>query len=147
MSQFPHPLQVELQSGHRWRLLAPFSYRGIEAPLGFETDFASTKAVRRVAVVGLGLSLALSLLPWDWLAYAAYAVGFACLFLYAMVNGYGDAAATLHDWLYTTGQLPRRAADRLFRLALIDSGVAPWRAWIMWAGVRLGGRWRYCAKP
>lgn len=147
MERFPHPLQVELLHGRTWRLLAPFAYRGIQVPAGFETDFASTKLVRRIAVIGLGLSLAFSLLPWEWPAAAAYALGFACLLLYAMVAGYGDAAATLHDWLYRTGQLPRQECDRLFRLALIDSGVAPWRAWIFWAGVRLGGHWRYCVKP
>jgi hypothetical protein len=147
MERFPNPLQVELRHGKTWRLLAPFSYRGIEAQLGFETDFASTKPVRRVAIYGLALALLLTLLPWQWLAWSAYGIGLTCLLLYALIAGVGNQAATVHDWLYTTGQLPRRAADRLFRLALIDSGVSPWRAWIMWAGVRLGGHWRYCAKP
>jgi len=33
----------------------------------------------------------------------------------------------------------RACADALFRQALMDDGEPWWRAWIMWAGVRLGG--------
>jgi Protein of unknown function (DUF1353) len=52
-------------------------------------------------------------------------------------------AAVLHDHLWTlaaqTGgaKYDRRKADRQFRIALENSGVALLRRWIMWAAVRL----------
>lgn len=47
-------------------------------------------------------------------------------------------AAVLHDWLYRTGTHTRSEADKIFREVLWNDGVG-WRAWVMWAGVRLGG--------
>lgn len=72
-------------------------------------------------------------------------LGYGTLALYASVVGYGDAAATIHDRLYSTGELSRKNCDEVFRHALCSSGVARWRAWLMWTGVRLGGHWRYKA--
>ncbi len=61
------------------------------------------------------------------------------------LGAYGHAAAVLHDWLYRTGTLPRRQADRVFFNALRSSGIARWRAWLMWGGVRIGGASHYGA--
>ncbi len=54
------------------------------------------------------------------------------------------SAAILHDWLYEQGRVPRSEADALFWEALRAEGERPVGAWVMWAGVRLGGwfRWR-----
>lgn len=62
---------------------------------------------------------------------------------FALLGQYGNAAAVLHDWLYSSGQLSREAADRVFLNALRSSGIARWRAYLMWAGVRIGGASRY----
>lgn len=115
MQRFPTPLQVELQTDHTWRLLAPFSYLDpdhgrIDVPAGFETDFASVPR-----------------LPW----------------LFVLFGDVGHAAAVIHDRLYSAGLLSRSASDRVLLNALRSSGVSRWRAWLMWAGVRVGGRSRY----
>ncbi|CAN7403176.1 DUF1353 domain-containing protein [Acidovorax sp. LjRoot129] len=56
-----------------------------------------------------------------------------------LAGGLAHAAAVLHDWLYTTHQVDRATADALFEEAAIACGVSPWRAWVMWLGVRAGG--------
>lgn len=149
MGHFPHPLRAELQPDRNtWRLLAPCvfldaDHGAIEAPPGTATDFASIRTVRSLAVVALAVALLGSLLPWAWLSAPAYALGLLALLLYAAVAGYGHEAAAVHDWLYRTGLITRRQADAVFYRALRASGVARWRAWLMWAGVRLGGWRRY----
>ncbi|NNN24398.1 DUF1353 domain-containing protein [Pseudomonas nitroreducens] len=148
MSRFPMPLQTQLPiSGERARLLANFMYQDkdnglIQVPAGFSTDFASVKPLRTIAVALLLVSLAVGwLLPEAGAAIGT--AGFYVLVLYSSVVGYGNAAATIHDWLYSTGALSRRDADRVFYNALRASHVALWRALLMYAGVRLGGHWRY----
>ncbi|MCY1285259.1 hypothetical protein D9M70_341890 [compost metagenome] len=116
MDRFPLPLQVELQHDRkRWRLLAPFSY--------LDPDFG------RVDVP------------------AGFVTDFASVpripVIFDLIGAYGHAAALLHDYLYATGMVPRADADRIFRGALRASGIARWRAWLMWSGVRAGGRSRY----
>lgn len=51
----------------------------------------------------------------------------------------GHEAAVIHDYLYHTHQVPRSAADAVFREALLAGGEPGWRVWLMWAGVRIGG--------
>lgn len=58
--------------------------------------------------------------------------------------GHGNAAGVLHDWLYVEDSrgLSRSQADAVFYRALRSLGVARWRAWCMWAAVRMfAGRW------
>lgn len=87
----------------------------ITVPAGFTTDFASIKVLHN-----------------------------AFLFvLFALVSGYGNYAATVHDWLYTTGEVNRKEADAVLYRALRAEGVARWRAWLFWAGVRIGGAKQY----
>ena len=113
MGRFPLPLNVQLlDGGELARLLTEFMYHdpngpSVRVPAGFETDFASVRPLRNIAV------------------------------------GYGHAAATIHDRLYATGELSRYWSDRVFYHALRASGVARWRARLMYAGVRIGGHWRY----
>lgn len=58
---------------------------------------------------------------------------------YLLAGGCADAAAVIHDWLYTTHEVDRATADAVLREAIIAGGDPVWRAWLMWAGVRLGG--------
>lgn len=70
--------------------------------------------------------------------------------LFALLAEYGDKSATIHDWLYSgygitkangTVYLPtRKEADQILRRALLAEGVDPWRAWMFYIGVRIGGR-------
>ena len=116
MNRFPNPLQAELQPDRKtWRLLAPFSYL---AP-------------------GHGLITVPAGFETDFASVPRWPLAFALL------GSYGHAAAVIHDWLYTTGELSRPDADRVFHEALRSSGIARWRAWLMWAGVRVGGLGSY----
>lgn len=55
-------------------------------------------------------------------------------------------AAVRHDFDYRFGATSRDVADRWFRRTAISEGVAPWRAWLLWSGVRAFGwlYWRRC---
>ncbi|HEY1029740.1 MAG TPA: DUF1353 domain-containing protein [Pseudomonas sp.] len=148
MGRFPLPLNVQLLNGGELaRLLSEFMYNDpagptVHVPAGFETDFASVRPLRNIAVGLLALSL---MVGWflPMLGAAVGSAGYGALALYASVVGYGHAAATIHDRLYATGELSRYWSDRVFYHALRSSGVARWRAWLMYAGVRIGGCWRY----
>ncbi|MDB1109697.1 DUF1353 domain-containing protein [Pseudomonas extremaustralis] len=148
MGRFQETLRAELAiNGGNARLLCDFTYEDhrcgtISVPAGFETDFASVKPLRTIAWGLLALSLSAGLF-WPEVGAGIGSAGYGALALYASVVGYGDAAATVHDWLYSTGQLSRKESDQVFHSALCASGVARWRAWMMWAGVRIGGHWRY----
>ena len=50
-------------------------------------------------------------------------------------------APWLHDFLYRTQPpgVTRAHADYLFRAGAIDEGMKPWKAWALWAGLRVGG--------
>ncbi|WOD12782.1 DUF1353 domain-containing protein [Pseudomonas sp. NyZ704] len=149
MTAQPLQLRAELlPNGKTWRLLEPLSIKDathgrLQVPAGFETDFASTRPLRSVAVCALVIAMAVTVLPWQWPSHIAYLVGIAALVLYAAVVGYGKPAAALHDWLYFSGALSRQQADAVFWRALRITGHARWRAWLMWVGVRLFGAARY----
>lgn len=85
------------------------------AEVGFVTDFASIRVLHN-----------------------AFLFGF-----FALVAGYGNYAATIHDRLYTEGCLSRKDADGVLYRALRAEGIARWRARLFWAGARLGGGRRY----
>jgi len=91
----------------------------ITVPSGFETDFASI-----------------------WMLHNVF-----LFVLFALVAGYGNYAATVHDWLYTTGQVSRKQADGVLYRALRAEGVAKWRAWLFWIGVRIGGAKHFTKTP
>lgn len=123
MSRFLTTLQTEQLGKWNHRLLADLVLEDdlgtFTVPAGFQTDFASLQALHNVVLFAF----------------------------FALVAGYGNLAATIHDRLYTTGQLPRKDCDALFYRALRAEGVAAWRAWIMWAGVRVGGASHYSTAP
>ncbi len=69
-------------------------------------------------------------------------------------DGLLRAAALLHDALYRyAGRMPesmgpaieisRSDADTAFYELMVEAGVPRWRAWVAWAGVRVGGRWSW----
>ena len=124
MSRFTTTLKTEQTDRRTYTLLADLvladdDERTIIVPSGFTTDFASIKVLHN-----------------------------AFLFvLFALVSGYGNYAATVHDWLYEHGSLTRNEADAVLYRALRAEGVARWRAWLMWAGVRIGGAKQYNSTP
>lgn len=52
-------------------------------------------------------------------------------------------AALIHDGLYAAQPLTRSEADEVFYRAMRSLGVGPVRAWLYWAGVRIGGWWSW----
>lgn len=123
MSPFAEPLVVEILEKTRGgrvtaRLLRGFSYRTrdgrggevIAVPAGFVTDFAS---------VPCGF--------WN----------------FEPPLGEAGRAAVVHDYLYLSegleGRYSRAEADAIFREALADLGVPPWKRSLLWAAVRVGG--------
>lgn len=59
--------------------------------------------------------------------------------LYTLFGGTANKAAIVHDHLYTEQPCTRKQADDVFYEACLVSGVPRWRAWSMWAGIRIGG--------
>ncbi len=120
MSRFITTLKTDQTDRRTYKLLddlvlADDDQRTIIVPAGFVTDFASIQVLHN-----------------------------AFLFvLFALVSGYGNYAATVHDFLYSEGQVSRKEADAVLFRALRAEGVARWRAWLMWAGVRIGGAKHY----
>lgn len=125
MKHYPQPLIVQHEDRRfRKTLMAPLVYNDkqgarIEVNVGFVTDLASIYILRILLPV-----------------------------VYAMLSGYGDKAAVVHDYLYTlhgyyhNGEyqaVTRKQADQLFFRALRAEGVARWRAYLFYAGVRIGG--------
>lgn len=107
-------LSLEVATSRLFRLISPLQYTGKQetfiVPAGFVTDLATVPQV------------------FQWLVddHGAY-----------------TQAAVLHDWLCIeahAGRLSRRDADGLFRRVLREENVAWLRRWLMWAGVRAGGR-------
>jgi hypothetical protein len=67
--------------------------------------------------------------------------------LFALVAGYGNYAATIHDFCYrkvsAKHQYTRKQCDDLLYRLLRAEGIAIWRAGLFWIGVRLGGGSHY----
>ncbi|MFJ5297509.1 DUF1353 domain-containing protein [Pseudomonas sp. NPDC088368] len=123
--------------------------RGVlTVPTDFDSDLASIRILREVcrwAAIGALIGWVFA---WGWLAAALLVVAIVTLALYGLLAGYGMRAAILHDWLYTTGVLPRADCDAVFYRALTTGdGTARWRASIFWLGVRLGGSTSYTKTP
>jgi len=120
MKAFPAPLRVELLDDRKsWRLLESFVFLDPEVgPIVVPAGFVTDYA----SVPRLPLT-------------------------YTLFGPYGHAAAVIHDYLYATGLYPREVADRVFHRALRASGIARWRAGLMYAGVRVGGAGRYTSAP
>lgn len=59
--------------------------------------------------------------------------------VYLLAGGTADAAAVIHDYLYTTRAFDRATADAVLREASAVSGVPAWRRQLMYWAVRLFG--------
>lgn len=108
---FRSTLQVVKHSPIRWELLAPLTY---VSPDGHEITVPAGYVTDFASVPRLPLA-------------------------YLLTGNTAHRASVVHDWLYETGATDRREADRIFRLAMRDSGVAGWRRALMWSAVRAAG--------
>jgi hypothetical protein len=119
LAEFKSTLKVEAVDDSHWRLLDRFIY---------DSDVAGERII----------------VP------AGYVTDFASVpripIAYLLFGGRANAAATIHDWLYTTGIFPKCVADGVFYEAMRASGLRWDRAWWMWLGVAWGGgrAWRVC---
>lgn len=60
--------------------------------------------------------------------------------MYTLFGDKAHAAATVHDYLYQTGELPRATADAVFKEAIgASTNTSAFSRWMMWAAVRLFG--------
>lgn len=122
MSKFLSPLVTEELGPWDHKLRAELMFLDdlvgvIKVPEGFRTDFASIQCLN------------VPMLYW----------------LYALLAGYGNKAATVHDYLYRNGMHTRSICDEVFHRALLAEGVDEERAWLMYKGVRIGGASSYIA--
>lgn len=119
---FRLPLRLEYLNGRDWLLIEPLRYERangtfVEVPAGFVTDFASVPR-----------------------------------FFWRVLPPTGDygKAAVLHDFLYRhgfSGGFGRRVADLVFLEAMRELGVPWWKRSVMYAAVRLFGRWSFRDAP
>ena len=72
-------------------------------------------------------------------------------FAYLLAGGIAHAAAVCHDYAYSGGiaDIDREQADKLLQEAAVQCGASSFQAWILYAGVRIGGgsHWKAPAKP
>lgn len=101
----------------------------VDEPLVYESDVA-----RALVTVPAGFQTDLASVP-------------RLPIVYWLTGATSNAAAVVHDYLYSTRLVPREVADAVLREASAVTGVPAWRRGMMWAAVRLfGGRyWRESA--
>ncbi len=116
--QFLSPLRVEQVSEKNWRLTEPLGYW--------------SKFLHRMIVVPAGFVTDFASVP-------------RLPFVYWFTGGLAQAPAALHDWLYRTRavSVTRAQADDVLAEAMVARGYWKFRAWFVWAGVRLGGASSY----
>lgn len=112
MSKFLTSLEVRELDDARWVLTLPLIYQSDLASAAFTVPAGFTTDFASVPRIPL---------------------------IFEAVGDIAHTAAALHDWLYTAQPVTRAMADAMFREAAVTSGVSAWRAWVMWAGVRIGG--------
>ena len=117
--EFITTLVTDQMTRWQWQLRESLVYDDPEAgrivvPAYFVTNFASIRSLRVAATL-----------------------------IYAALVGYGNAACTVHDYLYDQGMIDRRRCDEVLFRALRAEGVARWLAWLFYIGVRLGGKRHY----
>jgi hypothetical protein len=116
MSSFVTPLDVRMvgpgpQGRSTWKLLADLVY--------------SSDLLKRQVRVPAGFVTDYASVPRLPLAFL-------------VAGDHAHEAAVVHDWLYTSHEVPRGKADAVFEEAIkVSDPEAP--AWLMWAAVRLGG--------
>lgn len=117
------------------------------ASLSIIVDKEKSGDDKRYAVLNRGWTFAFA----DKEAYTVipvserYVTDFASVppWLHWLVPPFGahTEAAIVHDWLYAVGgdADDRKRADEIFYIAMRKSGIAAWRARLMYTGVRIGG--------
>ncbi len=60
-----------------------------------------------------------------------------------LLNGLVDEPSVVHDYLYSVGMFLRDVSDRVLHEACILTGITPWKAHAICAGVRVGGASHY----
>jgi hypothetical protein len=111
-------LQVEQVDDDDWRLISPLNYWSALKSLFYEVP-------------------------------KGFVTDFASVprlpFIYWFMGGKAEAPAVLHDWMYRTGSegVSRADADAILYEAVKSAGYWRARAWLMWAGVRIGGYWSF----
>jgi len=68
-------------------------------------------------------------------------------FVYELAGGVANMASVVHDAIYQNHWVDRETADKVLREASAVTGVASWRATLMYWGVRLGGASHWKPKP
>ena len=63
--------------------------------------------------------------------------------IYLLLNAIADVPGVIHDFIYSSGCLPRDMADKVLREACLLTGVPAWKANLIYAGVRVGGASHY----
>lgn len=102
----------------KWQLLADFSY---------QSDVAN-----KTITVPVGFITDFASVPRIPVAYM-------------LAGDTAHKAAVIHDWLYTSHELPREVADLVLQEAAIVGGSPAWRAKLIYVGVRVGGSGSYDA--
>jgi hypothetical protein len=115
---FLAPLQIEQIDERHWRLLRAFTY---------DSEVAKARIV-----VPAGFVTDFASVPRVPVAYWLF-------------GGTANAAAVIHDWLYTTGIFPKDTADSVFYEAMRASGIGFLRARFMYWGVAYGGGMAWAA--
>ena len=64
-------------------------------------------------------------------------------FAFMLFGNVGHRSATVHDYLYSTGQVSRADADAILKELLQAEGAGTIRANLMYAGVRVAGGSHY----
>ena len=115
MSSFTTKLVVSpMPDGRKWRLFRSFKYHiGSE----YSNDCVQVPA---------GFVTDFASVPWPLWSFLPY------------WGKYGKAAV-LHDYIYQTQSRTRKEADEIFHEAMLVSGTKPWKARVMYWGVRIFG--------
>jgi hypothetical protein len=136
-----------LADGVRWRLERDLHYiapdgRVVIVPRGFVTDFASIPPLATIGGAVMLLGWLLSLLNPVFLLIVI-AAWFVVMLASQMEScGTYDAAAVVHDYLYTTQTMFRWQADWVLFKAMIAPGAGRtvfWKRAVIYFFVRLGG--------
>lgn len=118
-SNFHGTLNHRFIDGREWLTLDEFSY---------DDPVIGTVVVPQITIEGQRMGFvtdAASIPQAFWTA-----IGHPCRFM---------PAALVHDYLYCLKSHPREVIDGVFHRALLDMGIAPWRAWTMYRAVRTAG--------
>ena len=139
MSSFTTPLEVEFMDGHSWKLHSAFTYHlgepnapdFIEVPVGFITDFASIPRILWVVLPPTG-PYGKAAVIHDWLYQGGKVIS-----EYPVMDKEGGAIFVRQSHYMLAG---RRDADAVLLEAMGVLGVHWWTKFVIYAGVRIGGK-------